>query len=100
MNDLRGACRLWRGLASGIVAGALTAASAEAQDAEPRAYTNTPVGLNFLVAGYAYSDGKIAFNPTLPIADARFDAHSAAVAYVRSLDIGGRVQLINIGPGR
>ena len=29
---------------------------AYAQDLEPRAYTNTPVGLNFLLAGYAYSE--------------------------------------------
>ena len=29
---------------------------AYAQDLEPRAYTNTPVGLNFLLAGYTYSE--------------------------------------------
>ena len=29
--------------------------SAAAQDLEPRAYSNTPIGLNFLIAGYAYN---------------------------------------------
>jgi hypothetical protein len=29
---------------------------AYAQDLEPRAYANTPVGLNFLLAGYTYSE--------------------------------------------
>jgi hypothetical protein len=27
---------------------------AHAQDLEPRSYSNTPVGLNFLIAGYGY----------------------------------------------
>ena len=31
----------------------LTAATVQAQELEPRAYTNTPVGMNFLVLGYA-----------------------------------------------
>ena len=39
------------------------AAGAHAQDLEPRSYSNTPVGLNFLIAGYAYAEGKIAFDP-------------------------------------
>jgi hypothetical protein len=30
----------------------------KAQDAEPRSYSNTPVGLNFLIAGALYSQGK------------------------------------------
>ena len=64
--------------------------SAKAQEAEPRAYTNTPVGLNFLIAGYVYSQGKIAFDPSLSIADAQFHMHTEAVAYVRSLDVGGK----------
>ena len=65
-------------------------AIAKAQDAEPRSYTNTPVGLNFLIAGYLYSQGKIAFDPTLPIADAQFHTHTEALAYVRSLDVLGK----------
>jgi hypothetical protein len=58
-------------------------ATAKAQDAEPRSYTNTPVGLNFLIAGYLYSQGKIAFDPELSIVDAQFHMHSEALAYVR-----------------
>ena len=47
-------------------------AAAKAQDAEPRLYSNTPVGLNFLLAGYVYAQGKMAFDPALRIADADF----------------------------
>jgi hypothetical protein len=65
-------------------------ATAKAQDAEPRSYTNTPVGLNFLIAGYVYSQGTMAFDPQLSIADAQFHANTEALAYVRSLDVGGK----------
>ena len=56
---------------------------ANAQEAEPRSYSNTPVGLNFLIAGYLYTQGKIAFDPELSIADAKFHSHTGALAYVR-----------------
>ena len=74
----------WHSLrvAFAIIATVFMAADANAQDAEPRSYTNTPVGLNFLIAGYIYSQGKIAFDPTLAIADAQFDTHTEALAYV------------------
>ena len=73
-----------------IIATSILIATAKAQEAEPRAYSNTPIGLNFLIAGYVYSQGKTAFDPSLSIADAKFRAHSEALAYVRSLDIGGK----------
>ena len=31
--------------------------TAHAQDLEPRAYSNSPIGLNFAIAGYAYATG-------------------------------------------
>jgi len=72
-------------VALGIIATALMLANAKAQDAEPRSYTNTPVGLNFLIAGYLYSQGKIAFDPSSSITDAQFHSHTGVLAYVRSL---------------
>jgi outer membrane putative beta-barrel porin/alpha-amylase len=77
-------------VAFGIIATVLMVAHAKAQDAEPRSYTNTPVGLNFLIAGYAYSWGKIAFDPSSSLVDAQFQTHSGALVYVRSLDVGGK----------
>jgi hypothetical protein len=38
---------------------ALTATPARAQQLEPRAYANLPIGLNFLLAGYTYSQGDV-----------------------------------------
>jgi hypothetical protein len=60
-----------------------------AQDIEPRAYSNTPIGVNFLIAGYAYTRGGVAFGPQLPITDPHLDTSSAVIAYARSLDLWG-----------
>ena len=62
---------------------------ADAQELEPRAYTNTPIGLNFLIAAYAYSSGGVATDPALPIKDAHLHIHSAILAYARSLNVLG-----------
>ena len=74
----------------GLSVTGLMVANAKAQDAEPRAYTNTPVGINFLIGGYVYSQGKMAFDPSLSIADAQFHIHTAVLAYVRSVDVWGK----------
>lgn len=61
-----------------------------AQDLEPRAFANTPVGLNFLIGGYAYSKGAVGTDPSVPIEDAEVKLNSAVLAYVRTLDLWGR----------
>lgn len=68
----------------------LAGVGARAQDLEPRAYVNTPVGLNFLIAGYAYSQGGLSTDPALPIEDAHLKIHGGVFAYARSLDVWGR----------
>lgn len=67
-------------VALGIVTAVLMVANAKAQDAEPRSYTNTPVGLNFLIGGYLYSEGKIAFDPSSSVTDAQFHSHTGVLA--------------------
>ena len=62
---------------------------ADAQELEPRAYTNTPVGLNFLIASYAYSSGGVATDPSVPVKDAHLHIHSTFLAYARSLNVWG-----------
>src|SRR5689334_15766207 len=70
---------------------ALVAASgiAHAQDLEPRAYTNTPVGMNFLVAGYGYTTGGLATDPALPLTNTHLEVNTAVLAYARSIDVFG-----------
>lgn len=67
----------------------LLAHTASAQELEPRSYVNTPIGLNFLVAGYAYQTGDVATDPALPIDDAKVHVHTAVLAYARSFGIAG-----------
>jgi hypothetical protein len=60
------------------------------QSLEPRAYANAPVGLNFLIAGYAYSKGGVAFDPSVPLENGQARVHAVPLAYVRSLDVLGK----------
>ena len=68
---------------------AVLTGNANGQDLEPRNYANTPVGLNFLIMGYGYTGGGVATDPALPIQNVKVQVSSAALAYVRSLDILG-----------
>jgi len=65
-------------------------------DIEPRSYSNIPIGLNFLLAGYIYQSGNIAFAPTIPIANAKLETSSAFLAYVRSLDVWGKSGKVDV----
>ena len=67
-----------------------TAPAVRAQDLEPRAYSNTPVGMNFLLAGYRYSDGALLFDPALPVTDANARVDMGFAAYVRAMGIAGK----------
>lgn len=67
----------------------LCAGRSVAQDLEPRSYVNTPIGLNFLIGGYGYIDGTLAFDPTTPIADGHYHQNTAVAAYARSFDLFG-----------
>jgi hypothetical protein len=61
-----------------------------AAELEPRAYVNTPVGLNFLIAGYSYSEGGLSTNASSPIKDAQLRIHTELLAYARTLDVWGK----------
>ena len=73
-----------------IATGLVAAITAEAQQLEPRAYSNTPVGMNFLILGYGFTTGDVSLDTSLPVEDAKFTVHSAFLAYARALDVGGR----------
>ena len=63
---------------------------AGAQEIEPRSYSNAPVGVNFLIAGYAYTRGGIPTDSGLPITDPQLETSNAVFAYARSLDLWGK----------
>lgn len=73
-----------------MLALAAGAQDARAQDIEPRAYSNAPIGVNFLVAGYAYTRGGLAFDSALPITDPELTTSNAVAAYARVIAIAGQ----------
>lgn len=67
------------------------------QELEPRAYTNIPTGLNFVLAGYSYSAGGVVFDPTIPLENADIHIHGTVLAWARSVKVGpmsGKVDVI------
>jgi hypothetical protein len=74
-------------LAACLLAGVVS--PTRAQDIEPRAYSNAPVGVNFLIAGYAYTRGGVSFDPAVPITNASLTTSNAVLAYARVLDLWG-----------
>lgn len=67
-----------------------------AQSIEPRAYSNAPVGMNFLVAGYAETRGGISFDTALPITAPQLETSTVALGYARALDLWGKSGKIDV----
>ena len=68
---------------------AAAGAAARAQDIEPRAYSNAPVGVNFAIAGYAQTRGGLEFPDAAQLANAKMKTSTAVFAYARALDLWG-----------
>lgn len=83
---------MYRTASSASAVAALLAAwpfgSALAQDLEPRLYTNVPLGINFLGAGYGYSEGNVLFDPTIPLDNAQIEIGGPVLGYGRSVRLG------------
>jgi hypothetical protein len=73
-----------------LIALLFVATQAPAGEIEPRSYVNTPVGINFLLAGYAYSDGGLSTAGSAPIKDAQLKMNTGVLAYARTLDVWGK----------
>lgn len=63
---------------------------ARAQQMEPRAYSNAPIGMNFLIMGYGHSNGALLFDPSLPIQGAKADVNIGVSAFAHSFEIKGQ----------
>ena len=64
--------------------------AADAQEIEPRSYSNAPVGVNFLIAGYGYTQGGFPTDTGLPVTDPKLDTSNTVFAYARSLELWGK----------
>ena len=69
---------------------AASASIARAQSIEPRAYSNTPVGVNFLVTGPYDTRKGLSFDTSLPLTDPKLETTNVVVGYARALDLWGK----------
>lgn len=67
-----------------------------AGEVEPRSYVNTPVGVNFMLLGYAYSEGGLSTEGASPITDAELDIHTVILAYAYSLEVMGKSAKVDV----
>jgi hypothetical protein len=81
-------------LAACLLAGIPTRAAA--QDIEPRTYFNAPIGINFLIAGYVYTQGALQFDSALEITDADLRTSNAVLAYARVFELGGKQAMVDV----
>jgi hypothetical protein len=68
--------------------------TAVAQDLEPKAYSASPVGAVFVVAGYARSTGSVVFDPSLPITDVEAKVNGALLAGGYTFGLAGKLALM------
>ena len=79
--------------AAGVAAGVSTL---HAQDMEPRAFSNSPTGLSFLLAGYTYAKGSVLTDPSLPLDNAKFESHTEILAFATTLNVFGKSSKIDV----
>jgi hypothetical protein len=72
------------------------ATAARAQDIEPRAYSNAPIGVNFLAGGYAYTQGSLPTNPSLPLTSSHLTTSSALLGYGHVFELWGQSAKLNV----
>ena len=79
-----------------LAAGVISGAPARAADIEPRSFSNAPAGINFLIAGYAYSKGGLSTDASSPLQDAELRISTGLIAYARTLNFWGKSGKIDI----
>jgi len=83
--------KFWQGIFLTVFGGSsLWMSGVCAQQLEPRAYSNVPVGINFMILGYGYASGAVLPEPSLPAEDVTARIQTAVAAYSRSLSLSGK----------
>jgi hypothetical protein len=77
-------------VAVALLIAVLAPALCSAQDLTPRAYLLLPVESNAVIVTYAFSDGELLFDPTVPIEDAVGTIHAPVASYFYAFDFFGR----------
>jgi hypothetical protein len=75
----------------------LVSSAGVAQEMEPRAYSPSPVGLNFLAVTAGRSEGDVLVDPTIPLTDVSATLDHIGVGYGRTFALFGRQALVIAG---
>ncbi|MBV8157518.1 MAG: transporter [Dyella sp.] len=62
---------------------------ASAQELEPRTYSSSPIGTNFIGASYSYLTGDVLTDPSLPVTNVEAHISTLALAYVHTFALAG-----------
>lgn len=73
-----------------LVASALWPAIGLAQELEPRAYSNAPVGTTFAIGAYTRLSGGVLFDPSLPVKNVDATIDGFGLGYARFFALSGR----------
>lgn len=93
-----GHIRSFRALLLASLAGLmLQPASASAQELEPRSYSSSPVGTNFVDVGYTRLTGDVLTDPSLPVSNVQAEINTTALSYVRTFGVAGHAASLAIG---
>ncbi len=75
-------------------------AAVKAQDLEPRAYNNLPVGLTFLGLAGLRSDGELSPTPSSPLQDAELTIDTGLLALSHTFSLAGSSSKVDLSLGR
>lgn len=64
---------------------------------EPKAYSASPVGANFLVVSGSWSAGNVLFDPTVPITDVHADVRGLVAGTGHTFNLFGKLALATVG---
>jgi hypothetical protein len=96
-HGARASGRAGRLVLAALVLAAQLPGAASAQELEPRRWSHLPTGMNFLGAGYAYTDADTSDSPALKLEDVRSKVHTVAARYIRTFELLGRTARAEVG---
>jgi hypothetical protein len=79
-----------------LTGASFVAASAGAQEIEPRAFSPSPVGVTFVLLGAGQSTGGILTDPSLPVDDVDAEINAGVISLGQSFGLFGRLATIAV----
>jgi len=59
------------------------------QELEPRAYSPSPIGTNFVVGTYSTSSGNVSLDPSLPLSDVTASVDTSSLGFLHTFSLAG-----------